>query len=399
MERRTFLKNTGLLTGGILLNHNLSAMEPVNDPVKIAVIGCGDRGTGIMNILNSMPDKYRITALCDVLDFRLTAAQKLAKTDAVKTYTDYRKLIDDKQVEAIIVAVPLYLHYQVAADVIRSGKHLYLEKTMTYNIEQAVELVNLMHGRTGQVLQVGHQYRYSPLYYRVKEMINKGYLGKVTQVDCRWDRNGNWRRPVPDPSLERAINWRMYKEYSGGLMAELLSHQIDFINWVFDTHPQEFFATGGIDVFKDGRETYDNVQLMLRYPDLGLIGNFGAMCGNAHDGYLFKIKGTLGTVSLLTDQGMFYPEKKLLTEKGTVDGVTGATRIVWNRDGGTPILPEATKDGTWYAFNDFYQKIQRKELPDSNVFTGARTAISVHLGNQALYSQKICNWDSSYKIG
>jgi len=388
-----------LLTGGILLNHNLSAMEQVNDPVKIAVIGCGDRGTGIMNILNSMPDKYRITALCDVLDFRLTAAQKLTKTGTVKTYTDYRKLIDDKQVEAIIVAVPLYLHYQVAADVIRSGKHLYLEKTMAYNIEQALELVNLMHGRTGQVLQVGHQYRYSPLYYRVKEMINKGYLGKVTQVDCRWDRNGNWRRPVPDPSLERAINWRMYKEYSGGLMAELLSHQIDFINWVFDTHPQEFFATGGIDVFKDGRETYDNVQLMLRYPDLGLIGNFGAMCGNAHDGYLFKIKGTLGTVSLLTDQGMFYPEKKLLNEKGTVDGVTGATRIVWNRDGGTPILPEATKDGTWYAFNDFYQKIQRKELPDSNVFTGARTAISVHLGNQALYSQKICNWDSSYKIG
>jgi hypothetical protein len=96
---------------------------------------------------------------------------------------------------------------------------------------------------------------------------------------------------------------------------------------------------------------------------------------------------------------MFYPEKKLLSEKGTVDGVTGATRIVWNKGGGTPILPEATKDGTWYAFNDFYQKIQRKELPDSNVFTGARTAISVHLANQALYSKKICSWDNGYKIG
>ncbi|WP_183558621.1 Gfo/Idh/MocA family protein [Mucilaginibacter sp. SP1R1] len=398
MERRTFLKNTGLLTGGLLLNHNLSAMQPAGNPVKIAVIGCGDRGTGIMNILNGMPEQFRITAVCDVLDFRLAAAQKLSKTGPLKAYTDYRKLLDDQTVEAIIVAVPLYLHYPVAADVIRSGKHLYLEKTMTYTIEQALELVSLMKGRGSQVLQVGHQYRYSPLYYRVKEMINKGYLGKVTQVDCRWDRNGNWRRPVPDPALERAINWRMYKEYSGGLAAELLSHQIDFINWAFDTHPQEFFATGGIDVFKDGRETYDNVQLMLRYPDLGLIGNFGAMCGNAHDGYLFKIKGTLGTVSLLTDQGMFYPEKKLLGEKGTVDGVTGATRIVWNKEGGTPILPEATKDGTWYAFNDFYQKIQRNELPDSNVFTGARTAISVHLANQALYGKKICNWDSGYQI-
>lgn len=399
MERRTFLKSTGLLGGGLVLGNKLNALTPGNDPIKIAVIGCGDRGTGIMNILNDMPNQFRIVAICDVLDFRLTAAQKLSKTGKLKAYTDYRKLLDDKEVGAVIVAVPLNLHYPVATEVIRSGKHLYLEKTMTYTIDQALDLVKLMQGRDKQVLQVGHQYRYSPLYYRVKEMIEKGYLGKVTQVDCRWDRNGNWRRPVPEPSLERAINWRMYKEYSGGLVAELLSHQIDFINWAFNTHPQEFFATGGIDVFKDGRETYDNVQLMLRYPDLGMVGNFGAMCGNAHDGYLFKIKGTLGTVSLLTDQGMFFPEKKLLSEKGTIDGVTGATRIVWNKDGGTPILPEPTKDGTWYAFNDFYQKIQHNQLPDSNVFTGARTAISVHLANQALYSQKICSWDNNYKIG
>lgn len=399
MERRTFLKNTGLLGGSLLLAGELRAWEPADAPVKIAVIGCGDRGTGIMNIIGGMPGQFRVTAICDVLDFRLAAAQKLVKDGQVKTYTDYRRLLEDQEVEAVVVAVPLYLHFPVAADVIRSGRHLYLEKTMTYNIEQALDLVSLMRGHSGQVLQVGHQYRYSPLYYRVKEMINKGYLGKVTQVDCRWDRNGSWRRPVPDPSLERAINWRMYKEYSGGLVAELLSHQIDFINWAFDTHPQEFLATGGIDVFKDGRETYDNVQLMLRYPDLGMIGNFGAMCGNAHDGYLFKIKGTLGTVSLLTDQGMFFPEKKLLTEKGTIDGVTGATRIVWNKEGGTPILPEATKDGTWYAFLDFYHKLRRKELPDSNVFTGARTAISVHLANQALYSKKTTNWDNRYQIG
>jgi predicted dehydrogenase len=398
MERRTFLKNSGLMAGGLMLSNNLIAADLISNPIKIAVIGCGDRGTGIMHILNELPDMYRITAICDVLDFRLAAAQKLTKDGVVKTYADYRKLLDDKDVDAVIVAVPLNMHYPIATEVIKGGRHLYLEKTMTYNIEQALDLVKLMQGRNKQVMQVGHQYRYSPLYYRVKEMVNKGFLGKVTQVDCRWDRNGDWRRPVPNASLERAINWRMYKEYSGGLMAELLSHQIDFINWVFDTHPQEFFATGGIDVFKDGRETYDNVQVMMRYPDLGLIGNFGAMCGNAHDGYLFKIKGTLGTVSLLTDQGMFFPEKKLLKEKGTIDGVTGATRIMWNKEGGTPILPEPTKDGTWYAFKDFYNKVQAKELPDSNVFTGARTAISVHLANQSLYEKKISTWDKNYML-
>lgn len=117
------------------------------------------------------------------------------------------------------------------------------------------------------------------------------------------------------------------------------------------------------------------------------IGNFGATCGNARDGYLFKIKGTKGTISLLTDQGMFYPESQLLKEKVLVDGVTGVTRITWDKQGGTPILSEPTKDGTWYALNDFYKKLHTKELSDSNIFIGARTAICVHLANQALYEK------------
>jgi predicted dehydrogenase len=400
MERRNFVKSAGLLAGSALFtNVDAFAAKAEAGPIKIGVIGCGDRGKGIMQLLNQLPDKFKITAICDVLDFRLTEACNLSKGDPYKSYIGYPQLLNDKNIDAVVVAVPLNLHYAVAIDVLKAGKHLYLEKTMTYNIPQALELVKLAKDRPRQVVQIGHQYRYSPLYYRVKEMIAKGYLGDISQIDCRWDRNGNWRRPVPDPSLERQINWRMYKEYSGGLVAELLSHQIDFINWAFDTHPQEVFATGGIDVFNDGRETFDNVQVLLRYQGKhNMVGNFGATCGNAHDGYLFKIKGTLGSVSLLTDEGLFYPEKKLLNNKELVDGVTGATRIVWNKEGGTSILPERTKDGTWYAFNEFYKSIQSQSLPDSNVLTGARTAISVHLANSALYEKKPMLWTDDYNL-
>lgn len=394
MERRIFVKTTGLIAGSLLLNQTDLFANPAGRLIRIGIIGCGDRGKGIIRVLDEFPEKFKVTAICDVLDMRLKEAQQYGK-NKYSQYKDHRALLANAEVDAIVVAVPLNMHYPVAVDVIKAGKHLYLEKTMTYNIPQALELVKLAESRPKQVLQVGHQYRYSPLYYRVKEMIAKGYLGKVSQVDCRWDRNASWRRPVPDPALERQINWRMYKEYSGGLIAELLSHQIDFINWAFDTHPTEFLATGGIDVFKDGRETYDNVQVVLRYPEQNMLGNFGATCGNSRDGYLFKIKGTKGTVSLLTDQGMFYPEKGL-KEKGLVDGVTGATKITWDKDGGTPILPDPTKDGTWYALNDFYDKIGSGLLPDSNVYTGAKTAICVHLANQALYNAEIVQWKKEY---
>ncbi|MBN8851168.1 MAG: hyaluronate lyase [Sphingobacteriales bacterium 50-39] len=403
MLRREFIQRTSALTGGLILGNGLlksfaadgEVFSRDGEPVSIGIIGCGDRGKGIMSILLQMPELFHIVATCDVLDFRLAEARKMG---SFTEYADHRRLLDDKKIKAVVIAVPLNLHHDIAVDTLSAGKHVYLEKTMTYNIPQALDLVNKAKQYSKQVLQVGHQYRYSPLYFKVKEMIEKNYLGKVTQIDCRWDRNWNWRRPVPDPSLERKINWRMYKEYSGGLTAELLSHQIDFINWAFDTHPDELFGTGGIDYYKDGRETYDNVQVVLRYAKTGMVGNFGATCANAHEGYNFKIKGTRGMVSLLVDDGVYYPEPETRKELTTVDGVTGATKLEWNKDGGIPIVKEKLKDGTWYALQDFFQCIQNGGQPASNVLTGATTACCVHLANQAVYGHSIEKWSSNFNF-
>ncbi|MDB5231774.1 MAG: gfo/Idh/MocA family oxidoreductase [Chitinophagaceae bacterium] len=401
MSRRKFIKQSFLATGGLLLHAEMlkafSGTE-LEGKINIGVIGCGDRGKGLMEIMKQLPGQFNIIAVCDVLDFRLTEAQKIESSPQLKLYKEYKQLLDNKSIQAVAIAVPLNMHYEIAAASLQAGKHVYLEKTMTYNIPQAENLVSLVKKYPSQTFQVGHQYRYTPLYFKVKEMIEKGYLGKVTQIDCRWDRNWNWKRPIPDPSLERKINWRMYREYSGGLPAELLSHQIDFINWAFATHPDEIFGTGGIDFYKDGRETYDNVQVMLRYKKEGMIGNFGATCGNARDGYLFKLKGTKGTISLLVNEGIYYPEAQQKKELQTVDGVTGATKITWNKDGGIPILTEPAKDGTWYALNDFYRSVFSMEQPTANVITGATTAVCVHLANHAIYNHTIENWNPAYNF-
>jgi predicted dehydrogenase len=400
MIRRNFIKNIGITGGSLLLQSNIAkALTPFADGRKlnVGVIGCGDRGTGLMHVMKQLPDQYQLGMVCDVLDFRLENARKLMP--AATTSKDYKKVLDNKNIDAVIISVPLDMHFQIAQDALNAGKHIYLEKTMTYNIQQAIELVNLSRSRPRQILQVGHQYRYTPLYHKVKEMINKGYLGKVTQIDCRWDRNGTWRRPVPEPSLERQINWRMYKEYSGGLPAELLSHQIDFVNWAFDTHVDEVYASGGIDFYKDGRETYDNVQAVLRYNKDGMIGNFGATCANSHDGYLFKFKGSKGSISLLVDQAVYYPEKKALeTLHETVDGVTGATKIIWDKNGGIPIETGPLKDGSWYALMDFHKCVSSLQQPSSNVYTGARTAITVGMINTSLFGHTIQKWTPAYDL-
>jgi len=397
MKRRDFVLNTGVLASGLLLGTNWRELIPA-EPLGVGIIGCGDRGKGVLSVLGQNKDQFKITAICDLLDFRITNTQKESAAASAKVYKDYRKLLEDPSVQAVVIATSLDMHFPVTKDALNAGKHIYLEKTMTYSIDEATELVKIAANHPKQTLMVGHQYRYTPLYFKVKDMIERGYLGTVTQIDCRWDRNGNWRRPVPAGYSDEQVNWRMYKRHSGGLAAELLSHQIDFINWAFDTHPDEIMGAGGIDYYKDGRETYDNVQAILRYNKKGMIGNFGATCGNAKEGYIFKIKGTRGMVSLLPQEGIFYPEKDTRKELETVDGVSGASRIEWNTDGGMPIMKEKMKDGTWYALQEFYECIQKGKTPVSNVKTGATTAICVHLANKAMYSHAIQNWKTAYNL-
>jgi predicted dehydrogenase len=397
MERRNFIKHSGLIGGGLLVPDYLTGLLSDNGAggkLNIGLIGCGDRGKGILHIMKTLPEQFNIVAVCDNLDFRLAQVD----IGGIKKYSDYRKLLDNKQIQAVIIATPLNLHYPMTVDALEAGKHVYLEKTMTYSIPEALELVQKSKKYLNQTLQIGHQYRYTPLYFQVKEMIDKGYLGKVTQIDCHWDRNASWRRPVPSGLSDRQINWRMYREYSGGLPAELLSHQIDFINWAFNTHPDEVLGTGGVDFYKDGRETYDNVSAVLRYEKANMIGNFGATCANSREGYVFKIKGSKGTISLLVNNGLFYPEPETKKELSIVDGVTGATKIEWSKDGGIPILNEKLKDGTYYALVDFHKAITEKTQPASNVHTGATTAISVHMANNAIYNHTIERWKDNYTV-
>ena len=399
MERRNFIKQSSATLGALLLADQLFPFSNTHaeEKLNIGIIGCGSRGVGLMSVLKELQDKFQITALCDVLDFRFKEAKEVVTND-VKEYKDYRKMLDDKSIQAVVIASPLYLHYQMAADALKAGKHVYLEKTMTYTIQESLNLAKLAKSHTKQVFQVGHQLPYTPLYVKVKEMISKDYLGKITQVECRYDRHNDWRRPVPDPKLEKAINWRMYKAYSGGLTAEILSHQMQFINWVLDTHPDEVFSTGGIDFYKDGRETYDNVQVMLRYNQKGIVGNFGSTLANEREGFIFKIKGSKGAVELLFDDGIFYPEKETKKQLETVDGVAGATKIEWKKDGGISLVKEPMKDGTWYAFSDFYTCITEKKHPMLDVNQGAKAAITVHLANDAMYNHTVSKWKPEYNL-
>lgn len=395
MKRRDFIQKAGVAAAVSSLPLGVGASILTKKRKKIyhvGIIGYGDRGSGLHRVMNRMPDKFSVKAIAEVLPFRAQPAAE--QYPDLKVHQDYRKLLDSAEIDTVVVSTPLNAHFEHAKAVLEAGKNLYLEKTMLFTLEEIRAFQDLVGNYPNQTIQVGHQYRYSPLYFKVKDYIQKGWLGKITQVSARWDRNASWRRPVPSPEYERQVNWRMYKEYSGGLVAELLSHQMDFINWAFDTVPDRIYGTGGIDHYKDGRETFDNVQVTLRYDQTGMIGNFGATCGNQYEGYAFKIKGTEGTISLLTNDGVFYPEPEAKAKLQEVDGVSGATPITWTENrNAIKLVDEPTKDGTIYALEDYYRCLEEKATPLCNVENAGNTAKLVALANQSLYQGELKTWN------
>lgn len=389
MKRRDFivkgsLASTAALYAPTVLGHG---MKSANDTINIGVIGTGDRGGGMIPFINQIPN-MRVVACSDIIPFRLSSG--LSRVDGkAKGYSDYRKLLEDKDVDAVLVATPFSTHSQIVVDALKAGKHVYGEKTMAKGYDGIKDLVHAAD-MSDNIFQAGHQYHSSRLYTHIVDEINKGKIGKITAFECQWNRNGNWRRHVPDPEWERMINWRMYREFSGGLLAELCSHQLDFANWVLGSMPEKVMGIGGIDYWKDGRETYDNIHLIYSYPQ-GVRATFTCLTSNAMGDYKIKVLGDKGAYVLDYVKAWFYPEGSYQKEMGEVDGVSGAT-LNWDEGKGIPVLLDH-EDPSKQALIDFRDNIVDNTLPIPNAKTGAMAALCVQMGLDAMYNDAIVETD------
>ena len=398
MNRRSFLKTSGLAASGMLFGAQcLDGREsvPIGDTLRLGVIGSGRRGVGLMHVARAVGG-VRTVACCDILPFRLE--EGLAAADpGCRVYSNYRALLDDARVDAVIIATPLSLHHRMAVDALDTGHHVYCEKTMAYGVDEAINLV-ARADKSLKVFQVGYQFRSAPLFRRVREMIQADYIGRILHVTAQWNRNGDWRRDLPDGSHHRIVNWRLFREYSGGLLAELSSHQIDLTNWIFNSRPDRVIGNGGVDYWHDGRETFDNVHAIFDYPS-GFRLTCSSLTSNAHDGFLMTFKGSRGTVELRRDGATLFSEATDTLEHGIVDGVSGATRTAFSERRGVPLIIEEDREGwdpTHFALAEFAGHVRNGTRPMSDVINGARSAISVRLAIDAVRDGGVHEWKENY---
>lgn len=407
LSRRNFLGTTTRGAAGLMLAapgvKAFTRVQGANQRLNIALVGAGGQGGSLLRNLVQLPDA-RIAAVCDIFEPNLKRGITLAGAEA-KPYSDYRKMLENKDIDALAIATPLHMHAEMALAALAAGKHVFVEKCMAYSVAQCDEMVKAAKAHAKLVVQVGHQHRFDPVIHKVVAMSRDGALGKITHIRCHWHRNGNWRRPVPkvnfDPrpwgyaDLEHLINWRMYRKYSQGLMAELGAHMIEVVNLIYGTIPATVTGMGGVDYWKDGRETYDNVTAVYGYPG-GQKAMFTSTTTNAHDGEKIKIMGTEGTIEMGWNQALWFREKEspelVKADGATVITSTGETmKAAQGQTSGTSVETQNRnrKGAIYLELEAFAASIRDGKKPAVDVQVGRDAAISVLLANQAMEEGRV----------
>jgi predicted dehydrogenase len=307
MKRRDFIRDVGILGGFVssfpwLYSCSSEAKREIRgEKARIGMVGTGSRGMFHINHLLKNQN-VEIVAICDNFQAHLNSAKE--RCPSARAFNNYKDLLSVNDIDGIIISTPLNEHADITIDALQASKHVLCEKSMALTLDDCLNMYNA-YKESGKVLYIGQQRLYDPKFLRSIDMIHSGLIGEVTGIRCYWFRNNDWRRPVPEPSLERKINWRLYKEYSGGLMTELATHQIQVGNWAMKMIPETIVGMGDIVFWKDGREVYDNVCAIFRYQN-GVKMTYESIISNKFNGLEEQILGNKGTMEL--EKGKYYFE-------------------------------------------------------------------------------------------
>ena len=382
-NRRSFLTATALTA------ISQSRIMGANDRIHVGAIGTGGRCGQLLRALEAAGGN-ELVAVCDVYEPRRKATR--AKSPAAKEYTDHRELLDNKEIDAVVIASPDHWHVAMTTDAVSAGKDVYVEKPVTHTMEEGEPFIKAVRA-TDRIVQCGMQQRSWEHFRTAAEMIQSGKLGKVTQVRTYWfqNYNGHSKRPEVDTAqldwkrwlgsapeqpfeADRFFTWRWYWDFGGGAMTDLFTHWIDVVHMVMKSDaPLQAQLIGSRYVFPQ-RDCPDTLDASYEYPGF-LVSYDGTMISSVDDGGL-EFRGTDATMKLTREGFQIFPEGKN-----------------WH----APEMTVQSKgDGTITHMSNFLDCVRSRKQPNAPVETGVSAARPGHIGNMAY--RKDARWMSSDKL-
>ncbi|MBD3288488.1 gfo/Idh/MocA family oxidoreductase [candidate division KSB1 bacterium] len=411
ITRREFIAGFSAFAASLpwisLIGTGESSAQNPSDRVRLGIIGTGSRGRVLMLHLQQIPN-CEITAICDNYPPNLYEGKRITSGKAWQT-GDYRRLLELDHLDGVIIATPLHLHAQMTVDALQSGKHVFCEKSMALTYEDCKKMVHV-HRESGKNLQIGFQRLFDLRYIDAVERVKRGDIGPITMIRAYWHRNNDWRRPLPRPELERKINWRLYREYSGGLMTELGAHQIQVANWLLESHPLTVTGVGSINYWNDGREVFDNVSTIFSYPgDVQCI--YDSVTSNRFYGLEEQIMGPKGTLEL--EHGKIYSEnpppapgilqlinniENSVFDTIPIGGASWVPETALEYEGNYLINKRHIPDSTLLEMEAFVNSIRNQSQIEGIVEQAYYASVAVLVANESMQERKIVHWSEDLNI-
>lgn len=284
VTRRDFLRGATAAGAGLMWAPHAAgaAKRPGGDTLNLALIGCGSQGrTLLRHCLREVESPFRFRALCDIWKYhqKYSSGMLEAYNQEANVYTDYREMLArEKDLDAVVIATPDWVHAEQTIACLQAGLHVYCECEMSRTLEEARAMVETAR-QTGKLLQIGRQRRSNPRYLKAEGMVcENDALGRITRVRGQWHRAPLHARGWPKDytmdgaklkeygydTMERLRNWRWCRKFCAGPMAYPGSHQVDVFNWWLGSTPRSVQAKATADYYPD-REWWEGVAAIYEY--------------------------------------------------------------------------------------------------------------------------------------
>ncbi|HZU25642.1 MAG TPA: Gfo/Idh/MocA family oxidoreductase [Bryobacteraceae bacterium] len=392
MNRRTFF-----LAGG----GGMAAMAAQSDRLRLGVIGSGGRGTFVMGVFQKSSD-VRVAGICDVYEPNLEQALSAASAAGAHAtaYRDYRRLLDQRDIDAVLIATPEHWHHRMLLDALAAGKDVYIEKPLCQTPQQGVELMDAA-ARSRNIVQVGMQRRSYDLYLEARGIIGSGVLGNVRMVRSWWLNNNlrtpaatkldgpldweQWQGPAPRRPFDanRFRQWRLYSDYAGGILADQGAHVFDGIHLLMNAgFPGAVNASAGRP-HMPGVDTPESVVATAEYPEdfvATFALNYAAMRYKTKNDQLNQLDGDAARMDIGRETCQVFRQ--------------GAEE--------TAVISRASQYGFAHATDvhvaNFLKCVRTRETPTAPVAIGFQAALPAQLANLSLKHGRRVRWNREQRI-
>lgn len=375
-----------------------------NDRVRLGLIGAGGRGQEIFKTAMRCTNTEAV-AVSDVYTRRLDDVKKFAPQ--VKAYQDFRRLLDDKEIDAVLIATPQHQHALSFVPAIQAGKDVYQEKTMAFNPDHARRMRRAFQG-SGRVVQIGIQSLSGPAVEKVRGLLTPERVGTITQIHTHHYRNapyGGWKRQIPadcDPEHvdwkdfqgdaqqrpfdpNRVINWRFYWDYSGGNMFENMVHQVGFWFKLMNLKAPESVTMTGGNYLSPEMELPDTMDVSMSQPEK-LLFTWNSMFGNKHFGEGHDlVLGNKGTIVRNEEDQVTYQSEAEKAESGASTQAKAEAKAAPDIVGGS--------DTTMLHMQNFVDCVRSRKEPNCPFEIGFRSAVACQMAMFSYRQGRTVHWD------